>query len=74
MQTDQTLLHYASAVMEQKMFRVAGSKFDRSQTLRSNMKQGLQTQHVTSNNVASVCPGPGLNSRKVIYDIAVLSR
>ena len=72
MQTDQTLLHYASAVMEQKMFRVVGSKVYRSQTLRSNMKQGLQTQHVTSNNVASVCSG--LNSRKVIYDTAVLSR
>ena len=47
-------------------------KFDWSQTLRNNMKQGVQTQHVTFNNVASVCSG--LNSRKVIYDTAVLSR
>ena len=47
-------------------------KFDWSQTLRNNMKQGVQTQQVTSNNVASVCSG--LNSHKVIYDIAVLSR
>ena len=54
----------------QKCCELLVQKFDWSQTLRNNMKQGVQTQHVTSNNVAPVCSE--LNSRKVIYDIAVL--
>ena len=65
-QTDPTLLRYASAITEQKKCReLLAEKFDRFQTLRNNKQQHpttcnrvwKRTQHVTSNNVASVCTG-----------------
>ena len=65
-QTDPTLLRYASAITEQKKcWELLAEKFDRFQTLRNNTQQHpttcnrvcKQTQHVTSNNVASVCTG-----------------
>ena len=61
-QTDPTLLRYASAIMEQKKcWELLAEKFDRFQTLRNNTQQHpttcnrmcKQTQHVTSNNVGS---------------------
>ena len=63
-QTDPTLLRYASAITEQKKCReLLAEKFDRFQTLRNNKQQHpttcnrvwKRTQHVTSNNVSSVC-------------------
>ena len=63
-QTDPTLLRYASAIREQKKcWELLAEKFDRFQTLRNNPQQYpttynkvcKRTQHVTSNNVASVC-------------------
>ena len=43
-QTDQTLLRYASAITEQKKcWELLAQKFDRFQTLHSNMQQGVQT-------------------------------
>ena len=43
-QMDPTLLRYASAIMEQKKCReLLAVKFDRFQTLRNNMQQGVQT-------------------------------
>ena len=68
-QTDPTLLRYASAIPGQKKcWELLAEKFDRFQTLRNNTQQHpttcnklcKRTQHVTSNNVASVCTG--LNS------------
>ena len=65
-QTDPTLLPYASAITEQKKcWELLAEKFDRFQTLRNNTQQHpttsnrvcKRTQHVTSNNVASVCNG-----------------
>ena len=65
-QTDPTLLRYASAITEQnKCWELLAEKFDRFQTLRNNTQQHpttcnrvcKRTQHVTSNNVASVCSG-----------------
>jgi len=64
-QTDPTLLRYASAITEQKKPELLAEKFDRFQTLRNNTEQHPTTcnrvckrpQHVTSNNVASVCTG-----------------
>ena len=65
-QTDPTLLRYASAIMEQKKcWELLAEKFDRFQTLRNNTQQHpttynrvwKRTQHVTFNNVASVCTG-----------------
>jgi len=64
-QTDPTLLHYASAIMEQKKcWEFLAEKFDRFQTLRNNTQQHpttcnrvcKRTQHVTSNNVGSCWP------------------
>ena len=61
-QTDPTLLRYASAITEQKKcWELLAEKFDRFQTLRNNTQQHpttckrvcKQTQHVTSNNVGS---------------------
>ena len=65
-QTDPTLLRYASAITEQKKcWELLAEKFDRFQTLRNNTQQHpttcnkvKRTQHVTSNNVASVYTGP----------------
>ena len=65
-QTDPTLLRYASAITEQKKcWELLAEKFDRFQTLRNNTQQHpttcnrvcKRTQHVTSNNVGSVCTG-----------------
>ena len=63
-QTDPTLLRYASAITEQKKcWELLTEKFDRFQTLRNNMQQGVQTDgtcniqkcwELLANNVASV--------------------
>ena len=62
-QMDPTLLRYASAITERKKcWELLTEKFDRFQTLRNNTQQHpttcnrvcKQTQHVTSNDVASV--------------------
>jgi len=59
-QTDPTLLRYASAITEQKKcWELLAEKFDRFQTLRNDTQQHpttcnrvcKRTQHVTSNNV-----------------------
>ena len=64
-QTDPTLLRYASAITEQKKcWELLAEKFDRFQTLRNNTQQHpttcnrvcKRTQHVTSNNVGSCWP------------------
>ena len=48
-QTNPTLLRYASAITEQKKcWELLAEKFDRFQTLRNNMQQGVQT-NVTCN-------------------------
>ena len=67
-QTDPTLLRYASAIMEQKKcWELLAEKFDQFQTLRNNMQQGAQTDatcniqkcwELVANNVASVYTGP----------------
>ena len=66
LQTDPTLLRYASAITEQKKcWEWLAQKFDRFQTLHNNSQQHpttcnsvcKRTQHVTSNNVATVCAG-----------------
>ena len=38
-QTDSTLLRYASAITEQKCWELLAEKFDRFQTLRNNTQQ-----------------------------------
>ena len=44
LQMDPTLLRYASAITEQKKcWELLAEKFDRFQTLRNNMQQGVQT-------------------------------
>ena len=64
-QTDPTLLRYASAIMEQKKcWELLAQKFDRFQTLCSNSQQHAttcnrgckRTQHVTSNKVGRCWP------------------
>ena len=64
-QTDPTLLRYASAITEQKKcWELLAEKFDRFQTLRNNTQQHPTacqrvckgTQHVKSNNVGSCWP------------------
>ena len=67
-QTDLTLLHYTSAITEQKKcWELLAEKFDRFQTLRNNTQQGVQTDatcnmqqfwELLAKNVASVCTGP----------------
>ena len=43
-QTDPTLLRYASAITEQKKcWELLAEKFDRFQTVRDNTQQGVQT-------------------------------
>ena len=64
-ETDPTLLRYASVITEQKKcWELLAEKFDRFQTLRNNMQQGVQTDatcniqqcwELSVNNVASVC-------------------
>ena len=65
LQTDPTLLRYASAITEQKKcWELLAEKFDRFQTLRNNTQQHSatcnrvrkRTQHVTCNNVGSCRP------------------
>ena len=65
MQTDPTLLRYASVITELKKCReLLAQKFDRFQTLRNNSQQHAtickrmckRTQHVTSNNFGSCWP------------------
>ena len=66
-QTDPTLLRYASVITEQKKcWELLAETFDRFQTLRNNMQQGVQTDatcniqqywELMANNVASVCTG-----------------
>ena len=64
-QTDPTLLRYASAITEQKKcWELLAEKFDRFQTLRNNTQQHpttcnrvcKRTQRLTSNNVGSCWP------------------
>ena len=64
-QTDPTLLRYASAITEQKKcWELLAEKFDRCQTLRNNTQQHLttcnrvckRTQQVTCNIVGSCWP------------------
>ena len=67
-QTDPTLLRYASAITEQKKcWDLLAEKFDQFQTLRNNMQQGVQTDATCNiqqcwellvNNGASVCTEP----------------
>ena len=54
-QTDPTLLRYASAIMEQKKcWELLAEKFDRFQTVRDNSNRVCKrTQHVISNSVGS---------------------
>ena len=57
-QMDPTLLHYASAITEQKKcWELLAEKFDWYQTLRNDMQQGVQTDTICTNNVVSVCSG-----------------
>ena len=63
-QTDPTLLRYASAITEQKKcWELLAEKFHRFPTLRNNkqqLQQDVQTDAtlgVLANNVASVCTG-----------------
>ena len=66
-QTDPTLLRYASAITEQeKCWELLAEKFDWFQTFRNNMQTGMQTDAtcnlqqcwvLLANNVASVCTG-----------------
>ena len=60
-QTDPTLLRYASAITEQKKcWELLFAQ--QHATTSNNMQQGVQiTQHETSNNVASVCTQPHLS-------------
>ena len=67
-QTDPTLLRYASAITEQKKcWELLAEKFDRFQTLRNNMQHGVQTDatcniqqcwELLHTNAASVCMQP----------------
>ena len=64
-QTDPTLLRYASAItVQKKCWELLALKFDRFQTLRNNSHQHAttcnrvckRTQHLSSNNVGSYWP------------------
>ena len=70
--TDPKLLRYASAITEQKKcWELLAQKFDGFQTLRNNSQHRAttcnrmcrRTQHVTFNNVASVCARLNVMSR-----------
>ena len=64
-QTDPTLLRYASAITEQKKcWELLAQKFDRSETLHNGIQQGVQMDatcnaqkcwEVFANNVVLVC-------------------
>ena len=80
-QTDPTLLPYASAITEQKKcWELLAEKFDWFQTLRNNTQQHpttcnrvcKRTQHVTSNNVASVCNGTANKEFTIFTDTIML--
>ena len=75
-QTDPTLLHHALAFVEQRKFwESLAQKFDRFQTLRNNMQQGVQTDAMyniqqwwvlLSNTVASLCSAQGLTDANLM--------
>ena len=74
-QTDPTLLRYALEITEQKKcWQFLAQMFDRFQSLRNNSQQHAtscnrvckRTQHVTSNNVASICKGLNLSSAPIL--------
>ena len=80
-QMDPTLLRYASAIMEQKnCWELLAQKFDRFQTLHNNFQQHVticnrvckRTQHVTSNNVASVCTGLTVISISLFFSVTMV--
>ena len=83
---DPTLWRYASAITEQKKcWELLAEKFDRFQTSRNNMQQGVQTVatcniqqcwELLANNFASVCTGLDvvpvrllLSSTAVLYHV-----
>ena len=74
-QTDPTLLRYALEITEQKKcWQFLAQMCDRFQSLRNNSQQHAtscnrvckRTQHVTSNNVASICTGLNLPSAPIL--------
>ena len=82
-QTDPTLLRYALEITEQKKcWQFLAQMFDRFQSLRNNSQQhatscnrvGKRTQHVTSNNVASICTGLNLSSAPILLVLFNLER
>ena len=82
-QTDPTLLRYALEITEQKKcWQFLAQMFDRFQSLRNNSQQHAtscnrvckRTQHVTSNNVASICTGLNLSSAPILLVLFNLER
>ena len=82
-QTDPTLLCYALEITEQKKcWQFLAQMFDRFQSLRNNSQQHAtscnrvckRTQHVTSNNVASICTGLNLSSAPILLVLFNLER
>ena len=82
-QTDPTLLRYALEITEQKKcWQFLAQMFDRFQSLRNNSQQHAtscnrvckRTQHVTSNNVASICTGLNLSSAPILLVLFNLKR
>ena len=82
-QTDLTLLRYALEITEQKKcWQFLAQMFDRFQSLRNNSQQHAtscnrvykRTQHVTSNNVASICTGLNLSSALILLVLFNLKR
>ena len=82
LQTDPTLLRYASAITEQKKcWMLLAKKSDRFQTLRNNMQQGVQTDatcnirqcwELLANNVAFVCKGLEITPLLFKYEAGLL--
>ena len=57
-QTDPTLLRYASVITEQKKcWELLAEKFDRFQTLRNNMQQGVETDATCNIQATGSLPG-----------------
>ena len=56
-------------MLVQQNWKLLAQKFDRIATLHSNSQRHervyKRTQHVTSNNVASVCTGLNMNKKEV---------
>ena len=80
LQTDPTLLRYASVITEQKKcWELLAETFDqlnftqRLPTTRNNMHQATckRTRHLTSNNVSSVFTGPKCEDR---FSISTITR